>query len=96
MALNGPVYPTSGDLRQQLQRFSRALDQLGASKKRVDGAANRFARRSAAYFDVWNKQLPAIKDEELRKRSMARKAEVTSQYATTNRQHREPRILWRH
>lgn len=88
-ALNALVDSTAGDLKQQLQRFSRALDQLAASKKRVDGAAGQYARRSAAYFAAWDKQLPAINDEALRKESMARKAAVTSQNQTTSRQHQE-------
>jgi hypothetical protein len=88
-ALNGLVGSTSGDLRLQLQRYSRALDQLGTAKKRGDGAASRFARRSTDYFQAWDKQLPSISDEQLRKESMARKADVMGQYQTTSREHQD-------
>ena len=89
VALNALVGSTSGDLRQQLERYSRALDQCGAAKERGDSAASRFARRSASYFEAWNKQLPTISDEQLRKESMARKADVMGQYQTTSREHQD-------
>ena len=89
VALNALVGSTSGDLRQQLERYSRALDQCEAAKKRGDSAASRFARRSASYFEAWNKQLPTISDEQLRKESMARKADVMGQYQTTSREHQD-------
>ena len=89
MALNGLVGSTSGDLRQQLERYSRGLEQLVSAKKRGDSAASRFARRSASYFEAWNKQLPTISDEQLRKESMARKADVMGQYQATSREQQD-------
>ena len=89
VALNGLVGSTSGDLRQQLERYSRGLEQLVSAKKRADSAASRFARRSASYFEAWNKQLPTISDEQLRKESMARKADVMGQYQATSREQQD-------
>ncbi len=83
------VNMSAGDLRPQFQRYSSALDQLVAANRRVSTAVARLSKKSAAYFAAWDKQLPTISDEALRKQSEARKVEVSNQYETTFRHYQE-------
>ena len=89
VALASLVNTSAGDLRIQFQHFSGALDELVASQKRTDGMGGRLDRKSAAYFKAWGRQLLAINDEDLRKRSEARKVEVSNEYQTTRRHYQE-------
>ncbi len=88
-ALNDLVNSPSGDLKVQFTRFSRALDRLDASSKKAGGKATHLEQKRTASFEVWDKQLGLINDEDLRKQSEARKAEVSSQYETTTRQYQQ-------
>ena len=88
-ALNDLVNAPSGDLRLQFERYSHSLDQLTAATNHAHGIASRLERKRTAYLDAWEKGLLAINDEELRKRSEARKVEVTNQYETTYQHYRE-------
>jgi ribonuclease I len=46
-------------------------------------------RKQKAYFEAWDRELAAINDEEIRKTSEARKAEVSKQFEATNRKQQE-------
>ena len=83
------VNRSAGDLRPQFQRYSSSLDQLVAANKRASTAAARLSKKSAAYFAAWDKQLPTINDEALRKQSEARRVEVKTQYEATSRNYQE-------
>jgi len=88
-ALNDLVKRPSGDLRLQFQRLSLALDQLTAAARRTSDRAAGLHRKSAAYFETWDRELAAMNDEQIRKASAARRAEVSGQYETTIRRYQQ-------
>jgi hypothetical protein len=88
-ALNDLVNRPASDLRLQFHQFSTVLDQLTASSKRTSDTSSRLERKQKAYFEAWDRELAAINDEEIRKTSEARKAEVSKQFEATNRKQQE-------
>jgi len=88
-ALNELVNQPAADAKPQFLRFSAALDRLVVSTKRAERGVNRMWQKRAAYFQVWDKEIVALNDEEIRKRSQARKAEVSNQFDAASRQHDE-------
>jgi len=88
-ALNDLVKRPSADLRLQFQRFSLALDQLTAAARRTSDRAASLHRKSAAYFETWDRELAAMKDDQIRKASAARRTEVSGQYETTIRRYQQ-------
>lgn len=85
-ALNGLVNQPSADARPQFQQFSAALDQLAASAKRTGRNVHRMWQNRAAYFQVWDREIADIKDEDIHNRSQARKAEVSTQFYEATQQ----------
>jgi hypothetical protein len=82
-ALNDLLANPTGDLRIQYDRFSVNLDRLADSSKRAFDEGPKLQRLSSSYFAAWDKELATISDEQIRRTSTARKAEVTNQYAST-------------
>jgi hypothetical protein len=74
------------DAKPQFLRFSQALDRLSHSSKNSSERVKALGRNRTPYFEVWDKELLAIKDEEVRKRSQARRDEVRTQFDATIRQ----------
>jgi ABC-type transporter Mla subunit MlaD len=84
-ALSELVNQPAADAKPQFQRFSTALDQLSDSAKRAASSVERMGRKRTAYFEVWDKEIAAIKDEEVRRRSQSRREEVRQQFETVSR-----------
>ena len=90
-ALNDLVNQPATDAKPQFLRFSKALDRLAASDKKAGKGANHLTRKRAEYFEVWDKEIAAIKDAEIRQSSEDRKAEVSKQFDTAIRAYDEAR-----
>jgi hypothetical protein len=82
-ALNDLLTKPAGDLRVQFDRFSINLDRLSVASSRTFDEAPRLQRLSSSYFAAWDKELMTISDEQIRRTSTTRKAEVSKQYAST-------------
>jgi hypothetical protein len=85
-ALNDLVNQPALDAKPQFLRFRAALDHLLASAGRADTCVASLGRKQAAYFQIWEKEIAAIQDQEIRNRSETRKAEVSAQVIAANRQ----------
>jgi hypothetical protein len=83
--LNGLLENSTGNLTPQFTKFSQSLDQLEASSKRTAGRAPGFRKQAAAYFEGWDRQLPTVKDDAIRRASAARKTEAMGQFETAVR-----------
>ena len=88
-ALTELVNQPAADARPQFLAFSAALDRLSASARRAGGGVNRMWRNRSSYFEIWDKEIAAISDAEIRKSSQARKAEVSSQFDSVSHQYDE-------
>ena len=86
-ALNQMVNQPAADAKPQFLRFSAALDRLAASARRAGGGVNRMWRRRSAYFQIWDKEIAGIADEEIRRASQSRKAEANQQFDHASRQY---------
>jgi len=85
-ALHELVNRPDADAKPQYVRFSQAVDRLSASSKSATERVKSLGRNRAAYFEVWDKEILAIKDEEIRRRSQARREEAGKQFTATVRQ----------
>lgn len=90
-ALNDLVNQPAADAKPQFLKFDQTLNWLVASAKRTESEVNRIWGRRAAYFTVWEKEIPTIQDPAMRSLSEARKAEVSSQFDAANRRYDEAR-----
>lgn len=79
-SLNSLSSSTGGDLRAKYDAFSKALKSLNASAKEVNDRATAMRQRGQGYFDAWDKEAAAIKNEDIRARSEARRNEVRQQF----------------
>jgi hypothetical protein len=77
-ALNDLVNQPATDAKPQFLRFSAALDRLVSSAKSATNHINRVTRKRAAYFEVWDKEIATIGNEDIRRASQTRKAEVSA------------------
>src|ERR1051325_7969749 len=77
------------DLKPQFKRFSKAVDTLAAYARRNNRSEARVSRKSAAYFEEWNKQLASMNYDVVRERSQARKNEVTKYLDSVDQRYRE-------
>jgi hypothetical protein len=80
--LNEPA----ADAKPQFLRFSQAVDRLRDSSKSSSERVKNLWRNRTPYFEAWDKELLAIKDEEVRKRSQARREEARTLFEATIRQ----------
>ena len=80
--LNSLLENPAGNLTLQFTKFSQSLDQLQASSKRTAGRTPGLRKQAAAYFEEWDRQLPTVNDNSLRRASAARKTEAMSQFET--------------
>ena len=90
-ALNDLLNKPNPDLKPQFQRFSQSVDELIRATQWTDRTARGMQQRNTAYLKTWNKELGQMNYQAIRDRSAARKAEVSSQLETINRQYREAR-----
>ena len=77
------------DLKPQFKRFSKAVDHLTAYARRNDRSEVRVSKKSAVYFEEWNKQLASMNYEVVRARSQARKDEVTKYFDSVDKRYHE-------
>lgn len=80
LTLKELVNKPGADLKPQFKRFSMALDKLAAASTRNQRMEHEVSRKSAAYFQAWDKELAAMNYEVIRARSQARKVEATNDF----------------
>jgi uncharacterized lipoprotein YehR (DUF1307 family) len=95
-ALNSTLHTLSelvnspgADLKPQFRRFSAALDSLVASSERNDKADVEITKRSAAYFQAWDKEISTMNYEAVRSKSQARRAEATTDFQKVHQRYLE-------
>src|SRR5256885_995955 len=74
-SLDNLVNNPGPDLRPQFARFSHALDNLVAASKRAENSAEVAKRKSADFFESWDKRAADIKFEAVRDQSVSRKTQ---------------------
>jgi archaellum component FlaC len=79
VAMNDLVNNPEPDLTQQYKTFSNSVEKLKDLRRDVELTSANVSKDSQAYFDYWNQQLPSIRSEELRSRSIDRKQDVRNQ-----------------
>jgi hypothetical protein len=84
-ALNELVNQPATNAEPQFLKFDQALDRLVASAGSAESEVNGIRSKGAAYFAVWDKEIPAIQDPVTRSVSKAREADVRSQSDATLR-----------
>ena len=84
-ALNDLVNQPATNAESQFLKFDQALDRLGASARRAESEVNGIRSERAAYFAVWDREIPAIKDPVTQSVSKAREADVRGQFDATLR-----------
>jgi hypothetical protein len=85
------VNKSTGDLKLQYERYSKALARLEASAARTDRMAGTVAQKNAAYFEAWNRQLGTMEYPAIRTVSETRKAEVSDRFQAVTRRYNEAR-----
>jgi hypothetical protein len=78
--LNDLIANPSPDLRQQFNAFDKAVNALGATAKDITVKAEQMKAQGQAYFRNWDKELAKIHNEDIRRRSTARKSEVAERF----------------
>ncbi len=85
-SLNDLIHQPATDAKPQFVQFSAALDRLHGTAKQAAKSLDHIGRKRAAYFKVWDKEIAALENEEIRQRSQARRAEVNNQFDATRQQ----------
>ena len=79
----------AGDLKPQFERFNSALDLLVDCSHRAEAAAARANKKTAEYFNAWDKESARISYEAVRDQSASRKAQVADELGNVNRRYHE-------
>jgi Protein of unknown function (DUF2959) len=93
-ALNDLVNNPKADLRKQFGAFNDSVNDLTSTAKDVDGKAKGMKSQGADYFKNWDKQMAAMKNEDIRNRSEARKGEVASKFGRISQSYDETRAAF--
>jgi len=88
-ALDDLVNKPAPDLKPQFGRFNASLDRLVASSNRAQKAADVAHKKSADYFETWDKETTTIKFDAVRDQSVSRKTQVSNEFSTVNQRYRE-------
>jgi hypothetical protein len=88
-ALSDLVSQSDGDLTGPYQRYSRSLDQLIASARKVEATGREMEEKNAAYLAEWDKQLAAIDYGHIHEISEARRTSVTNSLDAIQRRYQE-------
>lgn len=88
-AMNALVDAPQSDLRPQFKDFSSSLASLQAGVQRVASLRSAMAENGKTFFDEWDQQLAVIKNEDIKARSEARKAEVSQKLMDIKRSYAE-------
>lgn len=75
-SLNNLTFKSAGDLRDQYDALVSASKDLDSSMKTLDSKVVALQATADSYLGDWTNKMAAIQNEELRKRSAERKAEV--------------------
>ncbi|HHY85152.1 MAG TPA: DUF2959 family protein [Verrucomicrobia bacterium] len=78
-ALTNLVDSSPRDLKQPLEQYEYALENLYDSVERTENSVQRMRRHTTAYLDFWNQQLTNINYEVVRSRSAEREEAVRSE-----------------
>ncbi len=78
--LNDLVSHPGPDLHKQFNAFNNSVNELGMTSRDVTVKSDRMKLQGAAYFKNWDDEAAMIKNEDIRKRSVARKNEVSAQF----------------
>jgi chromosome segregation ATPase len=81
-SLNNLTSSSGGDLRAKYDSLTKAMNNLDSSAKDAKSKADDMKAKGDAYFANWDKESAAIKNEDIRARSDARKADVKNQFNT--------------
>ena len=88
-SLDDLVNKPAPDLKPQFARYSAALDRLVAASKHAEKSADFAHKKSADYFENWDKQSADIKYEAVRDQSVSRKTQVSNEFNTVDQRYRE-------
>jgi hypothetical protein len=89
VTLDDLVNKPAADLKPQFARFNASLDRLVAASNQAQKAADAAHKKSADYFETWDKETAAIKFDAVRDQSVSRKTQVSSEFNTVNQRYRE-------
>ncbi len=89
VALDDLVNKPAADLKPQFARFNASLDRLVVASNRAQKAADVAHKKSADYFETWDKETTAIKFDAVRDQSVSRKTQVSNEFNTVNQRYRE-------
>lgn len=92
-SLHDLVNQPAADAKSQFLKFSAELDRLVDSTRSAGREVNRMWNKRAAYFAVWDKEIPTIQDQATRRVSETRKAEVSNQFDAANRHYEEAQTI---
>ena len=88
LSLNTLVNEPPADLEAQYKVFTKNLDQLESTAKRVREATESMEARGQAYFADWDTQIAAIQNEDLRSRSAERREAVEASFSEIREDYR--------
>jgi len=90
-ALTSLVNEPGQDLEPQFKAFSKNLDQLDSTAKKVRDASASMDGKGKAYFADWDKQVAAIQNEDIKERSAERLKAVEAAFSKIQSQYGEAR-----
>jgi hypothetical protein len=88
-SLDDLVNKPAVDLKPQFTKFNASLNRLVAASDRAQKAADVAHKKSAEYFQTWDKETATIKFEAVRDQSVSRKTLVSNEFNTVNQRYRE-------
>lgn len=88
-SLDDLINKSSGDLRPHFERFNTDLDRLVDASNRAEKSAARAKQKSADYFKSWDKESASIDFPAVRDQSVARKAQVSTEFDTVNQRYHQ-------
>lgn len=94
-ALNGLVNEPGADLGPQFKAFSKSLDTLDSTAKKVRDAAASMDAKGKAYFAEWDTQIAAIQNEDIRERSAERRKAVEANFTEIQGEYGKSRDAFR-
>lgn len=90
-ALTSLVNEPGADLGPQFKAFSKSLDQLDSTAKKVRETAASMDGKGKAYFAEWDAQIAAIQNEDIRERSTDRRKVVEAAFSKIQGEYGEAR-----
>jgi predicted nucleic acid-binding Zn-ribbon protein len=91
-ALNDLVATTQGDLVPKFKAYNEAVDNLESAAKDVRDKVAKMREKGNAYFLAWDEQLAQIQNEDIKKRSSERKAQVQKEFMDIKQSYAQAQI----